>query len=67
MKSLMEKVENIVENGENAGYQHFLLFHSVFKSLPIQGCLTLYDTILTLNDPEKEVYCEHCGKRRKCW
>ena len=25
-----DKVENIVENGQNAGYRHFLLFPKVF-------------------------------------
>ena len=32
MISFLERVENIVEKGENAGYQHFLLFPNVFKS-----------------------------------
>ena len=29
--------------------------------------LTLYHTIPTFNDPEKEGFWKHCGKRRKCW
>ena len=29
--------------------------------------LTLYHTILTFNDPEKEVFLKHYGKRRTCW
>ena len=29
--------------------------------------LTLYYTILTFNDPKKEAFWKHCGKRRKCW
>ena len=29
--------------------------------------LTLYHTILSFNDPEKEDFWKHCGKRRKCW
>ena len=29
--------ENIVGKGENAGYQHFLLFPQYFLPLPIQG------------------------------
>ena len=29
--------------------------------------LTLYHTIPTLNDPEKEGFWKHFGKRRKCW
>ena len=28
---------------------------------------TLYHTIQTFNDPEKETFWKHCGKRRKCW
>ena len=34
--SVFDRVENIVEGGENAGYQHFLLFQQCFKeaSLP---------------------------------
>ena len=26
-----------------------------------------YHTIPTFNNPEKETFCKHCGKRRKCW
>ena len=29
--------------------------------------LTLYHTIPTFNDPEKEGFRKHCGKKRKCW
>ena len=29
--------------------------------------LTLYSTIPTFNDPEKEAIGKHSGKRRKCW
>ena len=28
---------------------------------------TLYRTIPTFNDPQKEMFRKHCGKRRKCW
>ena len=31
--SVFDRVENIMEKGENAGFQHFLLSHKVFKSL----------------------------------
>ena len=31
MISDCERLENIVRKGENAGYQHFLLSHNVFK------------------------------------
>ena len=30
MISLLDRVENMVEKGENAGYQHFLLFPQCF-------------------------------------
>ena len=29
--------------------------------------LTLYHTILTFNEPGKEAFRKHCGKRIKCW
>ena len=31
MKILLDREENIVETGENAGYQHFLLFPIMFS------------------------------------
>ena len=31
MISILNRVENIVGKGENAGYQHFLLFPQVFN------------------------------------
>ena len=37
LKFVLGRVENMVEKGENAGYQHFLLSHHVFKRLLIQG------------------------------
>ena len=38
MIPLSDSVENIVGKGENASYQHFLLFsHNVFKRLLSQG------------------------------
>ena len=38
-KFLLERVENIVEKGENAGYQHFLLFPQCFQKLSFQEML----------------------------
>ena len=32
LKLILGRVVNIVVKGENAGYQHFLLFHNAFKS-----------------------------------
>ena len=34
-------LDNIVGKGENACYQHFLLFHNVFNRLLSLGCLNL--------------------------
>ena len=31
------RVENIVGKGENAGYQHFLLFPQCFQKAPLSG------------------------------
>ena len=39
MKFLIGRMGNILGKGENAGYQHFLLYQNVFKSLFPQGCL----------------------------
>ena len=33
LKFVLEKVENIVGKGENAGYQHFSFTHNVFKRI----------------------------------
>ena len=38
MISVFGRIENIVEKGENAGYQHFLLFPQCFQQLSVQGC-----------------------------
>ena len=38
LKFVLGRVENIVAKGENAGYQHFLLFPQCFKGLLPQGC-----------------------------
>ena len=37
MISIFDKVENIVGKGENAGYQHFLLFPQWFQK-SFQDC-----------------------------
>ena len=36
LKFVLGKIEHIVGKGEDAGYQHFLIFYNVFKSLLIQ-------------------------------
>ena len=35
--SLYDRIENIVEKGENAGYQHFLLFPQCFQKASFSG------------------------------
>ena len=39
MKIVSLRVENIVEKGENAGYQHFLLFPECFPKASFLGPL----------------------------
>ena len=39
MISLLDRVENTVGKGENAGYQHFLLFLQCFPKPSSQGLL----------------------------
>ena len=34
---VLDRVENIVEKGENAGYQHFLLFPGCFQKASFSG------------------------------
>ena len=36
LKFVVLRVDNILGKGENAGFQHFLLFHIVFKRLLFQ-------------------------------
>ena len=67
-KTLWEKEKLLVTS-------NFSFSHCVFKRLVLQTCknqglfgkgLTLYHTVLTLNDPEEETFRKQCGKRRKC-
>ena len=39
MISVFDRVENIVRKGENAGYQHFLLFPQCFQKVFFSGSL----------------------------
>ena len=36
-KNVMRRVENIARKGENAGYQHFLLFSQCFQKATFPG------------------------------
>ena len=37
VQAFFDQVENIMGNGENAGYQHFLLFPQCFQKTSFQG------------------------------
>ena len=39
LKFVLEKVENVLGIGENAGYQHFLLFPLSFQKVSYTGSL----------------------------
>ena len=53
---LFDRVENIVEKGENAGYKHFLLFPQCFQMLLSQE---LYGEELSV----KKIFPRPCIKR----
>ena len=42
MISEQDKVENMVGKGENAGYQHFLLFSQCFQKASFSGLLKVW-------------------------
>ena len=41
MPYVFDRVENIVGKGENAGYQHFLLFPQCYQKLSFSGSLRI--------------------------
>ena len=43
LKFVLGRVENIGEKGENAGYQHFLLFPQCFQKLLFPSCIKSRD------------------------
>ena len=49
MKFVMGRVENIVGKGENAGYQHFLLFPQCFQKASFRESLKVGIVQLTLS------------------
>ena len=42
MEFIFDGVKYIVGKGENAGYQHFLLFPLCFKMPPMLGCRAFF-------------------------
>ena len=72
LNAVFDMLENIVEKGENAGNQHFLLFPQYFLKASFSGSfkVKLYGKELTLssiythfNALTKKALGKHCGKR----
>ena len=53
MISLFDRVENTLGKGENAGYQHFLVFPHCFPKLSFSGLLKAGIGGKELNDAKK--------------
>ena len=72
--SLFDRVDNTEGKGENAGYQHFLLFPQCFPKpsfkLFVSGLcgkeLTLYHTMNPFDVVEEKGFIKHSGKTQKC-
>ena len=63
-KSNFGRIENIVGRGENAGYEHFLLFPTMFSK-------AFFLSVVKSRDINKELNfdfgrTENSGKRKKC-
>ena len=50
-----ETTENTVTEGDNVGGQHFLLIPQPFTKPSLSRSLSLYHTISTFNNPNREV------------
>ena len=48
MKLVWGMVENILRKGENAGYQHFLLFPKCFQKPPSLGVIKSRDYVVKI-------------------
>ena len=60
-------LENNVRKGENAGYQHFLLFPQCFQKLSVSLMLT--DTLMltvTVLKPSSVAFLGQCRSRSDC-
>ena len=44
--SVLGRIENIVEKGENAGFQHFLLFSQCFQKLSVSRGVKSRDCVV---------------------
>ena len=56
LKFVLGRVENIVGKGDNAGYQHFLLFQQCFQKSSILGSLTHSHTMTPFDAPGKQAF-----------
>ena len=55
-----DRVENIVRTGENAGYQHFLLFPQCFQKASFSGSLKVGIEWLRVKGTTFHLPCEYC-------
>ena len=55
MKFLLGSVENIVEKGENAGKQHFLLFLQCFQKASFLGGVKSLDCVVRVQSRDSVV------------
>ena len=74
LKFVLGKVENIVVKGENAGYQHFLPFITMFsytgllKSVIADNKIKVFNLYLIcqfwtlLIQQQKKIECQKCGQ-----
>ena len=56
MISLLDRVENTVGKGENAGYQHFLLFPQCFPKSSFLGSLKVG---IVCEELKQDLLCRH--------
>ena len=49
------------------GFYSMYIATLVNKMASGNGALSLYLTMATVKDTEKEAFGEHCWKRRRCW
>ena len=62
LKFVLGRVENILRKGENAGYQHFLLFPKCFQKPLALGLLKLRIVWYRVNFLEKSSFDKIVGK-----
>ena len=60
LKFILGMIENIVGKGENAGYQHFLLFQQFFQKASFPGSLKAGIVMYRLNATDPKAY-QHFG------